>query len=71
MHDLYLKQFTTKFKKKKLLLHVCCAPDLVTPLIDLKNYFQLYLFWYNPNIQPFSEYQKRYKQYIKLLNLEK
>ena len=38
--------------------------------MDLKNYFKLYLFWYNPNIQPYSEYVRRYKEYIKLLKLE-
>ena len=68
------KNYKTWFKfhqeKPKLLLHICCAPDLVVPLMDLKNYFKLYLFWYKPNIQPYSEYVKRYKEYIKLLELE-
>jgi len=71
MQKEYLSMFKNQFSKPKLLLHICCAPDLVVPLLDLKNYFQLYLYWYNPNIQPYSEYQKRYKEYIKLLNLEK
>jgi len=71
MQKEYLSVFKNQFSKPKLLLHICCAPDLVVPLLDLKNYFQLYLYWYNPNIQPYSEYQKRYKEYIKLLNLEK
>ncbi len=56
--------------KPWLLLHICCAPDLAWPLRWLKNYFKLYLFWYNPNIHPVEEHQKRYDQYIKLLNLE-
>ncbi len=56
--------------KPKLLLHICCAPDLTRPLRWLKDYFKLYLFWYNPNIHPYQEHQKRYEQYIKLLNLE-
>ena len=60
-----------KFEKPWLLIQVCCAPDLIVPLQRLKEYFKLYLYWYNPNIQPYSEYQKRYKEYIKLLNLEK
>ena len=67
----YKKQFEgIDYEKPKLLLHICCAPDLVVPLIDLKNYFKLYLYWYNPNIQPYEEYARRYKEYIKLLNLE-
>jgi predicted adenine nucleotide alpha hydrolase (AANH) superfamily ATPase len=56
--------------KPGLLLHICCAPDLAWPLRWLKEYFKLYLFWYNPNIHPYKEYQKRYEQYIKLLDLE-
>ncbi len=57
--------------KPWLLLHICCAPDLTRPLRRLKNYFKLYLRWYNPNIHPIEEHKKRYDQYIKLLNLEK
>ena len=72
MEKTYLKQFNFKKEKKpSLLLQVCCAPDLVLPLIELKEVFTLYLYWYNPNIQPYSEYKKRYKEYIKLLKLEK
>lgn len=68
----YLSQIKIKnIEKPKLLLHICCAPDLVVPLIDLKDYFKLYLYWYNPNIQPYNEYTKRYKEYVKLLQLEK
>lgn len=72
MKQEYLSQISIENKEKlKLLLHVCCAPDLVVPLVDLKNYFKLYLYWYNPNIQPYAEYEKRYKEYVKVLNLEK
>jgi len=72
MEKIYLKQFYFKNDKKpSLLLQVCCGPDLVLPLIELKEVFTLYLYWYNPNIQPYSEYKKRYKEYIKLLKLEK
>lgn len=59
-----------KLSKTWLLIHICCAPDLAWPLRWLKNYFKLYLFWYNPNIHPYSEHKKRYDQYIKLLKLE-
>ena len=72
MKQKYLSQIQIKkIEKPKLLLHICCAPDLVVPLLDLKDSFKLYLYWYNPNIQPYSEYKKRYKEYIKLLKLEK
>ena len=72
MFEQYKSQISyKKVEKVWLLLQVCCAPDLVLPLLELKNYFKLYLYWYNPNIQPYAEYKKRYKEYIKLLQLEK
>ena len=67
----YFSQVNLEKKEKpKLLLHICCGPDLVVPLLDLKKFFKLYLYWYNPNIQPYAEYAKRYKEYIKILKLE-
>ena len=58
-------------EKPKLLLHICCAPDLSRPLLWLKEHFKLYLFWYNPNIHPRAEHTKRYDSFIKLIWLEK
>ena len=71
MFQEYISQVNLEKKDKpKLLLHICCGPDLIIPLLDLKKYFKLYLYWYNPNIQPYSEYARRYKEYIKILKLE-
>lgn len=56
--------------KPKLLLHICCAPDLSWPLRRLKHYFKLYLFRYNPNIHPKPEHDKRYAEFVKLFDLE-
>ncbi|PLV59431.1 epoxyqueuosine reductase QueH [Thermotoga sp. KOL6] len=39
-----------------MLIHVCCAPDLLTTLFHIKN---VEFFFYNPNIQPPLEYEKR------------
>ena len=57
-------------KREKLLLHICCAPDLIRPFFYLKKFFKLYLFWYNPNIYPYKEYIKRKEEYIKFLKLQ-
>lgn len=57
-------------EKPKLLLHICCAPDLSRPLRRLKDHFKLYLFWYNPNIHPKPQHDLRYEQFVKLYNLE-
>lgn len=39
-----------------MLIHVCCAPDLLTTLFHVKD---AEFFFYNPNIQPPLEYRKR------------
>lgn len=43
----------------KLLLHVCCAPCSSYCLEYLSNYFEITLFFYNPNIAPREEFDKR------------
>ncbi|USN55899.1 MAG: epoxyqueuosine reductase QueH [Candidatus Peribacteria bacterium] len=66
-----MHSFTHSLNKPKLLLHICCAPDLSWPLHWLKQHFHLQLFWYNPNIHPRKEHSQRYDQFIKLIGLEK
>lgn len=43
----------------KLLLHSCCAPCSSYVLEYLSEYFEVTVFYYNPNIFPESEYTKR------------
>ena len=43
----------------KLLLHICCAPCAIYPLPIIKQKHEVDGFFYNPNIHPFSEYEKR------------
>lgn len=45
--------------KKKLLLHVCCGPCSPHVLQTLRDDFLVSGFFYNPNIQPFREYEFR------------
>ncbi len=46
-------------KKPGLLLHVCCAP-CSTHVIDLlRREHEVEAFYYNPNIHPAGEYEKR------------
>lgn len=42
-----------------LLLHSCCAPCSSYVLEYLSRYFEITVFYYNPNIFPESEYTKR------------
>ena len=43
----------------KLLLHSCCAPCSSYVLEYLAEFFEITVFYYNPNIFPESEYTKR------------
>ena len=43
----------------RLLLHSCCAPCSSYVLEYLSEYFEITVFYYNPNIYPDEEYDKR------------
>jgi predicted adenine nucleotide alpha hydrolase (AANH) superfamily ATPase len=45
--------------RKKLLLHVCCAPCAPHVIELLQQEFALTAFFYNPNIHPQEEYARR------------
>ena len=52
--------------KKELLLHVCCAPCATAVFESLANDYRITAFFYNPNIQPYTEYLKRLDQVVML-----
>ncbi|MBO4432085.1 MAG: epoxyqueuosine reductase QueH [Clostridia bacterium] len=56
-----------KGSKPTLLLQCCCAPCSSAVLERLKEHFHLKLYFYNPNIYPAEEYEKRLSQFDKLL----
>lgn len=45
--------------KPRLLLHACCGPCSSYVLEHLKEYFEITVFFYNPNIFPKEEYFRR------------
>ena len=51
---------------KKLLLHVCCAPCATAVIEKLKYEYDITMYFYNPNILPFAEYNKRLEEVKKL-----
>ena len=53
--------------KPKLLLHSCCAPCSTAVIERLKDYFDITIIYYNPNIEPFDEYEKRKNEQIKII----
>ncbi len=46
----------------RLLLHSCCAPCSSYVLEYLSSFFEITVFYYNPNIYPENEYGKRIKE---------
>ena len=54
-------------KRESLLLHTCCAPCSTTVLMTLKDYFDITVLYYNPNIEPEEEYLKRKEEQKRLL----
>ncbi|PZM85077.1 hypothetical protein DLH72_02160 [Candidatus Gracilibacteria bacterium] len=57
-------------QKPKLLLHICCGPDTCVPVMDLKKDYDVVCFWYDPNIQPRSEHDKRLEAFKKVCEIE-
>jgi len=53
--------------KKKLLLHSCCAPCSSATLERLYPYFDITVFYYNPNIYPPEEVNHRKEEQSRLL----
>ena len=49
-------------KKPKLLLHCCCAPCSSAVIEKLKNFFEITVYYFNPNIFPEDEYVLRAKE---------
>ena len=61
-----LESLTEKLEKEKrmptLLLHSCCAPCSSYVIEYLSRYFEITVFYYNPNIFPAEEYWKRVEE---------
>lgn len=52
--------------KPRMLLHSCCATCTAYPISLLKERFDISLFYYNPNIFPEEEYNRRLADVIML-----
>ena len=65
--DKTLEKLTKEERVPKLLLHSCCAPCSSYVLEYLSQYFEITVFYYNPNIYPESEYTKRIWEQQKLI----
>lgn len=67
-YQLELEKIIEKNKGKKVLLQSCCAPCSSYVIEYLSKYFELTILYYNPNISPIEEYNKRKEEQIRLIN---
>ena len=52
--------------RPRLLLHSCCAPCSSAVLERLTHFFDIAVFYYNPNIAPAEEFERRAAEQIRL-----
>ena len=65
--DRVIEDINKKKTIPKLFLHSCCAPCSSYVLEYLSDYFEITLFYYNPNIFPEEEYFKRVQEQENLI----
>ncbi|OGO87529.1 MAG: hypothetical protein A2Y24_07300 [Clostridiales bacterium GWE2_32_10] len=65
--DETLHEINTTKKNPKLLLHSCCAPCSTYVVTYLLDYFGITILYYNPNIFPKEEYQRRRNEQIRFI----
>lgn len=51
----------------KILLHSCCGPCSTECITRLTKYFDITVLYYNPNIEPQEEYEKRKQEQIRFI----
>lgn len=67
INELQKKQTDAAYRVPRLLLHSCCAPCSSYVLEYLSRYFEITVLYYNPNIFPEEEYQKRVEEQKRLI----
>ena len=60
--DLLIDKLIADATTPKLMLHSCCAPCSSYCIEYLSQYFEITVFYYNPNIYPDEEYWLRVKE---------
>lgn len=67
--DRVIDKITKEGRVPKLLLHVCCAPCSSYCLEYLSKYFDITVYFYNPNISIADEYNYRLSEEKRLVSL--
>ena len=65
--DKTLQSIIESNKRPKLLLHSCCAPCSSYVLNYLSKFFDITIYYYNPNIDSYEEFTKRSQEQIRLI----
>lgn len=66
--DETLEQIVLENRVPKLLLHACCAPCSSYTLEYLSEFFEITVYYYNPNIHPENEYIRRINELKKFIS---
>ena len=66
--DKIIQELVNENKRPRLLLHSCCAPCSSYVLEYLTKYFDITVFYYNPNISPEEEYRYRVEEQKRLIS---
>ena len=54
-------------RQPRVLLHCCCAPCASSVLEYLTGHFSVTILWYNPNLFPQSEFDRRFRALVDLV----
>lgn len=65
--DDLIKKLEDENRVPQLLLHSCCAPCSSYVIEYLSNYFEITVFYFNPNIYPRQEYIRRSEEQKRLI----
>lgn len=65
--DKTIESLVVSATRPSLLLHACCGPCSSYVLEYLAKFFDITIFYYNPNIFPKEEYERRLKELKNLL----
>ena len=65
---LMMEEISKMNGRKTILLHSCCGPCSSACIERLNEYFDITVVYYNPNIEPIEEYEKRKSVQKKLLD---
>ena len=65
--DHIIERLVEQQLRPKLLIHSCCAPCSSYVLEYLSQYFEITIFYFNPNIYPEEEYSRRVEEQKQLI----